>query len=241
MESAWLTPEIQLLTATAAAVAFFHTLLGPDHYLPFMALGRARNWTVRRTLTVTLVCGMGHVLSSVLIGCVGIVLGLGLSHLVLFETARGEIAAWLLMGFGLAYTVWGLHRALRNRPHSHEHVHADGTVHVHVHAHAGGHVHVHPHGNQSMTPWVLFTIFVFGPCEPLIPVLMYPATRQNIPGLVLVTAVFTVVTLATMLTIVAVTARGMRWVRLGPAERYAHALAGATVCICGVAIVFLGL
>ena len=66
------------------------------------------------------------------------------------------------------------------------------------------HLHVHTESERaaSMTPWILFAIFVFGPCEPLIPVLMYPAALQSVAGVLLVTSVFAVVTLATMLGVV---------------------------------------
>ena len=92
---------------------------------------------------------------------------------------RGNLAGWLLLGFGLAYLAWGVKRALRNQPHTHAHAHADGIVHDHAHAHSDE--HAHPHTDEaraaSMTPWILFTIFVFGPCEPLIPLLMFPAAK----------------------------------------------------------------
>ncbi len=67
--------EAQILLLTAASIAFLHTILGPDHYLPFVALGKARKWSLAKTLRITLYCGLGHVLSSVVIGGVGIVLG----------------------------------------------------------------------------------------------------------------------------------------------------------------------
>ena len=37
-----LTPEILLLLTSAAGIAFVHTLLGPDHYLPFVSMAVAR-------------------------------------------------------------------------------------------------------------------------------------------------------------------------------------------------------
>ena len=40
------------------------------------------------------------------------------------------------------------------------------------------------------TPWVLFLIFVFGPCEPLIPLVMYPAAKHNIQGAIIVAILF---------------------------------------------------
>ena len=92
-----------------------------------------------------------------------------------------------------------------------------------------------------MAPRILFTIFILGPCEPLIPILMYPAAKNSIPGLLLVTGVFGSVTILTMLTIVIVSSWGLSFVRLGKLERYAHAIAGATICLSGLAIQFLGL
>ena len=94
---------------------------------------------------------------------------------------------------------------------------------------------------KTMTPWILFTIFVFGPCEPLIPLVMYPAAEHSITGMVLVTAVFGIITIGTMLTIVLGTLWGINFLPIGKLERYTHALAGATICISGLAIVFLGL
>jgi sulfite exporter TauE/SafE len=88
---------------------------------------------------------------------------------------------------------------------------------------------------------VLFTIFVFGPCEPLIPVLMYPAATGSLWGVALVTIIFGSVTIATMLAVVLVASRGVSLVPMGRMERYSHALAGAAIALSGMAIVFLGL
>lgn len=33
------------------------------------------------------------------------------------EAARGQWAAWILIALGFTYGVWGVHRAIRNRPH----------------------------------------------------------------------------------------------------------------------------
>ena len=63
------------LTITAASIGFLHTLLGPDHYLPFIAMSRARQWSPARTALVTVLCGVGHVAGSVLPGVIGIALG----------------------------------------------------------------------------------------------------------------------------------------------------------------------
>lgn len=229
--------DLQLLCLAAVTIGVGHTLLGPDHYLPFVAMSRVGKWSLRKTTWVTVFCGIGHVLGSVILGIVGIAFGVAVLKLEPIEEIRGDLAGWLLLTFGLIYLVWGLNRALRNQPHVH--VHADGTVHSH------GPEAEHSHDTATaaslaprrpLTPWVLFTIFLFGPCEPLIPMLMYPAARGSVWSVALVSGLFGLATLATMLTMVWVMYLGADLVRLGRLERYGHALAGLVVFACGLAI-----
>ena len=238
--------NIWLLAGTAATLGFVHTLIGPDHYLPFIVISRARNWSLPKTLLVSFLCGLGHVLSSVVLGFLGIGLGLAVGHLERIEGTRGSIAAWLLIGFGLAYLVWGLRKAYRSRPHEHLHYHPDGQAHAHLHTHEDGHLHIHKEAGENgekknITPWVLFLIFVFGPCEPLIPLVMYPAAQHSISGVIIVTAAFGLTTILTMLIIIALSSWGLSFIRLGGLERYSHALAGGIIFISGLTVQFLGL
>jgi len=237
-----MTIDLGLLILTAASIGFVHTLLGPDHYLPFVAMSAARRWSTRKTLWITSLCGLGHVLGSVAIGVVGIGIGVSLHKLEWLEGVRGDVAAWLLTGFGLAYLAWGLKKAWRSRPHAHPHVHPNGTLHQHVHHHERAHLHPHVDETKarSITPWALFVIFVLGPCEPLIPVLMYPASQHSVWGTVAVVLAFGTATIATMLTVVYLAGRGLERLPLDTAERYSHAFAGAALSLCGLGIVFLG-
>ena len=229
---------LDTLLVTAAFLGFFHTATGPDHFLPFIAMSRAGKWSLGRTMLVTTGCGIGHVASSVFLGLGGLALGTVVARLVSIEEFRGDVAGWLLLGFGLAYMVWGLRQAWRRRPHAHVHVHADGTVHSHTHQHDTEHAHVHvnPGDTRRATPWILFLIFVFGPCEPLIPLLMYPAAASSMAATVLVAAVFAAVTLATMLSIVAAGYLGISQLAGGKLERFTDAGCGAAIAACGAAV-----
>jgi len=236
-----MTQELSILVATAAMIGVLHTVVGPDHYVPFVAMAGARRWSLRRTLGITAACGVGHVLGSVFLGSLGIALGWAVGGLEWLEGVRGGVAAWLLLGFGLAYTAWGLRQAARNRPHTHWHSHTDGTVHEHTHIHRETHAHAHEaqlgqRRLRSVTPWVLFVIFVFGPCEALIPILMVPAAAGSWWGVSLVVLVFGAVTVTTMLLAVTVGYLGISRLSLGRLERYSHALAGLTLVACGLAI-----
>ena len=222
-------------------MGFLHTLAGPDHYLPFIMMAKARNWPRTKTAWITFISGLGHVLSSVILGFIGIMLGVAVSKLTHIESVRGDIAAWLFTAFGFVYCICGVRRAIKKRPHRHLHIHEDGNVHDHKHAHMSEHAHAHGTEKANITPWVMFTIFVFGPCEPLIPVLMYPASHESASALLLVTGVFAVATIGTMTTVVMAATFGLSFIPLKPIERWTHAIAGATIMICGLAITFLGL
>ncbi|MDX2165942.1 MAG: sulfite exporter TauE/SafE family protein [Deltaproteobacteria bacterium] len=227
------------LLLSAATIGVLHTALGPDHSLPFIALARARHWSGRRTALITTLCGLAHVGSSALLGLIGVGLGSAVFHLERVEAARGPIAAWLMLGFGLAYAAWGVRRALRGDGHAHSHAHADGTRHRHPHRHDGAHVHPHDaaeDGARTLTVWTLFLIFGFGPCEPLIPLLLYPAATGGVAQAALVVTVFGLATIATMLAVVFAAlalAPPQGWPRLA---RWEHALAGLVVAGCGAAM-----
>lgn len=234
--------ELSALVVTAASLGFFHTILGPDHYLPFIMMSWARRWSGVKTALITLICGLGHIASSVVLGLVGVSVGLAVKKLEFVESFRGNLAAWLLIAFGLVYFAWGLRRAYRSKPHVHSHTHGIQDRHTHTHTQHWEHTHFDNRtANVSITPWALFVIFVFGPCEPLIPLLMYPAFQKSLLGLIAVTGVFGIVTIGTMLGLVLLARAGVNFLPLAAAQRFAHAIAGATICLCGLAIQFLGL
>ena len=246
-----MTGEMLTLLAMVASVAFLHALLGPDHFLPFIALSRSRGWSMTKTAAITAGCGVGHAAGSILLGLIGVAAGAALSGLQVIEGLRGELAAWILVAFGIVYGVWGLRRAARGARHSHLHIHADGTRHDHGHNHEQGHLHVHDapaanggekrQGVASVAPWTIFIIFLLGPCEPLIPLMMLPAVSADWVGLALVTGIFTLVTVVTMVSVVSVLVWGVKAMPTRGLERYGHALAGGTMALGGLTVVGLGL
>ncbi len=234
--------SLLLLAGTAGVVGLVHTLVGPDHYLPFIVLSKARKWNTLKTAVITILCGLGHVMSSVVLGLAGIALGAAVFKLEKIESLRGDIAGWFFLVFGFTYFIWGLHRAYKLKVHEHEHKHEDGSLHLHAHSHAGGHAHAGGSDLKKMTPWVLFIVFVFGPCEPLIPLVMYPAaTKQGFFSVFVVAGVFGLATIGTMLAIVLMAVAGLSKLPLDKLERYSHALAGLAILLCGIAIKAFGL
>ena len=233
--------SIMLLSATAISIGFLHTILGPDHYLPFIVLSEAKKWNIRKTMLITFLCGIGHVLSSVILGFIGIGVGIELKKLTAIESVRGKIAAWLIIAFGLVYMVISARNVVKGKKHSHSHHHLAGIEHTHEHDHHYEHTHVHESVTFNTTPWILFLIFIFGPCEPLILLVMYPAAQNNIPGVIVVATLFSIITISTMVAIVVIFKLGLSRVNLKPVEKYSNLLAGSMIFLTGLAIIFLGL
>ena len=228
------------LIIAAISAALIHTVLGPDHYLPFIVLSRAWKWSRAKTVVITILCGIGHVGSSVILALIGVAIGKEVFRIQAIEKFRSEIAAWLLLGFGFAYLVWGIFHAIKNTPHEHVHLHSDGEAHAHPHNHHNEHAHPH-NADFNAAPWLLFIIFIFGPCEPMIPIVMYPAAKGNITEAILVSLAFSVVTILTMTTIVVISTFGLVKIDLKKFERFSHAAAGLVILAAGIGIKFLGL
>jgi hypothetical protein len=199
------------LLLTSASLAFVHTLVCADHYIPFIAMGKSNGWTVRKTLAVTALCGMGRIISSALLGLAGIALSLGTANLMGIADIRGEFAVWLMIAFGLVYMVYGIRKAIKDTPCSCSH--------------------------SKKTVCGLLILYALIPCEPMIPVMMFPAFAQSgVLGLVAVTLTYAAVTVAAMTGMTFIGIKGLQMVKLRRLERYAHALAGFAVFACGVAV-----
>jgi len=234
-----LDASLATLLVASVTVAGTHTFIGVDHYLPFVVLGRARNWPLSKVLGITALCGLGHVIGSIVLGFAGIGLGYAVSDLVDIESVRGSLAAWSLIAFGLVYATWAGVRLMRGKEHTHVHAHDDGTMHTHGHSHEDGHLHAH--AGAGLTLWAVFIIFVLGPCEPLIPLLMAPAWKHDWTGVAAVAGTFSVTTIAMMMGMATVGSLGLRMVSVKKVHRYAHVLAGLAIFSSGMAIQVLGI
>jgi nickel/cobalt exporter len=218
------------LVVAAASLGSVHTL-APDHWMPFAALARAEGWTARRTAAITALCGLGHVSVSVLLGLVSAFLGLEL--LQTFGRSLESVAGVMLIAFGVAYGLWGLHRAVQSRWHGH------GHGHIHWH---GGHHHAHDHAHEPprMTPWMLFLLFCADPCVAVIP-LMFAAAPLGWASTLAVVAAYELATIGTMVALVLPARAVATAVRSTWADRYGELLAGGVIAGVGLVVVSLGL
>jgi hypothetical protein len=200
------------ILASTIALAIGHSI-APDHWLPFCTIAKARNWSIKKLIFIALLGGVGHVLSSFILGLAGIAAGFAVKELVEAESHRGEIAGWLLVGFGLLYAIWSL-RHIRKK-------------------------HVDHLAKRDVTPWVLIAVIVFGPCEPLIP-LMFMAFQFGWHTVFLVSLAFGIFTVMMVVGLSVVSYLGVH-IFLKRVGKLGDVIAGLIIAITGLTVMFLGI
>jgi hypothetical protein len=125
----------------------------------------------------------------------------------------------LLIGFGVAYALWGLKHA----QHAHPHLSIEETVRVYA----------------VRRMWMLFAIMLFGPCEPLIP-LMFLASQHGMATVWAISIVFSVVTVGMVVGQSVLSYAGVRRIHAPWIERYAHALAGLVIVLTALFVLMSG-
>jgi hypothetical protein len=207
--------SIWVLLGSTTTIAILHAL-APDHWVPFVGIARAQKWTRTKLTWVTFLAGIGHVGSSIVIGLVGLVLGFSLTRLEGVESQRAQVAGLILIGFGIAYAIWGL-KHVRHHHHHHE---------------------IDP--KKSVTIWTLIAIFVLGPCEPLIP-LMFVAAAHGTGAVLLVSGLFGLLTLAMMVGQAVLGYAGASLFRFSRIEHYGHLIGGLVIAATGAIVMFIGI
>lgn len=203
---------------STASVAVLHAL-APDHWMPFATIARVQKWPKSRLLWVTFIAGVGHVAISIIFSIIGIALGFSLSKLKGVEGHRGEVALWLLIGFGLAYMIWGIKQAKAKK---YRDIDAEKLK------------------AKTVATWTIFAVLVLGPCEPFVP-LIFLGYNYGYVGLLSVSIIFSVITIAMMLLQSLFAFMGLELIRSDFAERYSHALAGLVIALTGIFVMAMGI
>lgn len=234
------------------AVAFLHAAI-PTHWLPFVVAARAQHWTKPKTLAVTGVAGLGHVLFTIALGVLVLWGGMAINSRIgkLFPL----IAGGALIALGLFYLL----RQLRGTGHSHlfgghsyhhhqhEHEHDSHDHHTHRHAHADEHLSqdddiasIEERWSHRRSDWVviagLFALLTFSPCEAFLPVFLMGA-RYGWIGFALLSATLAIATVAGMVVFTWLTLAGVEKLNFRALEKFESGILGGVLCLLGVLII----
>jgi hypothetical protein len=218
------------LILTAATVGAIHSL-APDHWVPFAALARARNWSALRTARLAVVCALGHVTASAILGILALLIGR--EAVEAFGSTLASTAPLMLIAFGLVYMLWALWRATR-RELLHQADHLEGTAHAH------GRVHGHHHHKRGATEWGLFLLFCADPCVALIPMIV-AASASGWGSVGAVIIVYELATITAIVVLVQTAHAGASRLRFAWFDRFGDVVAGGMILVVGTLVTILGI
>lgn len=199
--------------------ALLHALF-PTHWLPFVLVGRAQGWRLRRVLAVATVAATGHILFTTLVGL--LIRGAGE---LMGRQAQAYLhygAAAVLFGFGGFYLV----RAMQRRTAT---VMAGGF---------GGEAPPPVRVTDRAAALGLVGLLALSPGEVLLSFYLTDAA-QDWTRLTLLSVVFLAGTLAGMAGLISLAWAGVARLRLDRLARYDSAILGGVLIALGVIVVVL--
>ncbi len=224
-----------IIAGSAASIGFVHTILGPDHYLPLVAMAKTNGWSAPKTASYVAVCGISHVFGTLLVGSLVFLLGLAFFNLETVQSLRANFAGWFLLIFGAIYFIWGMNWAIRERRIVKGGKKYDDQRISPIDKPRTPNI-------ARCTPFALFLFFILGPCEPLIPLMSLGSESTEFYSSLLVVTAFCGTTILTMLICVMFFYYGFsRFSFFLKFENYMHAATGLILFLCGSSIQFFGL
>jgi ABC-type nickel/cobalt efflux system permease component RcnA len=217
------------IIASGFGVAFFHAAI-PSHWLPFVLAGRGQRWAHGKTLAVTALAGLGHVLFTTVLGVFVVWGGIETSHLT------GNVFPFLAGGVLILFGLYYISVYMRGGGHGHHHWFAQ--------RHHHDHHHVHDHEESSASPdrksdaaviLSLLAALTFSPCEGFLPVYL-SGISYGWTGFLLLSAVLAMATLAGMVTFTWLSLAGLERVKFAALERYEDIILGGLLVILGIAV-----
>lgn len=233
--------KLSILVGTALTTALFHTLI-PDHWLPFVLIGRARGWGVRTTALYSGFSAVLHAAVSVGLGLAALAVGLTWVELIGHSLARAS--AVLLVAFGVAYAAWAWHKGGHFHPGGsrlHERQAPpcegrEGERHPeHLHYHADGEL---IHGADRRSGLYLATIVGINPCVLILPILL-STVEEGAATMALVTGAYSATTIVLMVGLSVIGVAGTRRIPVPGIARHMEAASGLLIAVAGVVFLFL--
>lgn len=213
----WL--EMLPFIITGAGVAALHSSL-PTHWLPFALASRAQKWSYSRLMSIVLIAGTGHILTTMVIGAALVWLSLKLDEH--FETLTVYISAGVIFLFGAHY----IYQHLKGKRHTH----------CENHNH-----HHHDYNKSAKDGWAilsLLSILTFSPCESFIPIYL-SAGVSGWPAFLVLSGVLMVGTLASMMLFTSLAYFGMKRLNFSFVEDYEKLIIGIILVLLSIVFVIL--
>ncbi len=199
-------------------LSIIHALI-PNHWLPLIAIGKTENWSKERTLWATVITGIAHTLSTIIVGIIVGLVGYKLAGSYAFIS--NKVAPAILVGLGLIYLILDLR---------------------------GSHHHSHDLPEKSRmkngkSTWIaiLTSLSITMFLTPCIEIEAYYFQAGTIgwAGIFIVSAVYLVVTLIVMLTLVYLGMKGISTFKSHFLEHHEKSVTGIVLIALGLMAMFV--
>jgi putative Mn2+ efflux pump MntP len=195
----------------------------PNHWIPLVALSKAEKWNEKLTMGITAIAGFAHTLSTIIIGIIVGFFGYKLSGSYSFIV--GVIAPSILILLGIIYLIL----SIRDNKHHHHHTHEINIDKVNL-----------PSAKKTTTAIILtLTISMFfSPCLE-IEAYFFVASKLGWQGIITVSVIYTIITIAGMLLLVWLGMKGVKKIKSHFLEHHEKTITGIILIVLGIAGYFI--
>lgn len=195
---------ISLIGATFF-IALTHAIM-PNHWMPFALIGKGQKWSLTKTIFVTAIAGLGHSITTTLLGFIIAILGFHITKYA--ETFAEPLAGSILIVLGITFVIIG---RLRHGKHNHNHAKfSDKTIAI-----------------------SLFIMLSLSPCVAALPIFL-AASTFSWSKLLLLSAILSVTTISGMLVLTILAYSGVKKINLCSIEEYEKEIIGGILTIIGI-------
>ncbi|PJA99605.1 MAG: hypothetical protein CO128_03155 [Ignavibacteriales bacterium CG_4_9_14_3_um_filter_30_11] len=190
----------------------------PNHWIPLVALSKAEKWNEKLTLGITAIAGFAHTLSTIIIGIIVGFFGYKLSSSYTFIV--GVIAPSILILLGIIYLILSI-RGNKHHHHNHD-IHIDDV-------------------KKKTTTAIILTLTIsmfFSPCLE-IEAYFFVASKLGWQGIITVSVIYTIITIAGMLLLVWLGMKGVRKIKSHFLEHHEKTITGILLVLLGIAGFFI--
>lgn len=192
----------------------------PNHWVPLVALSKAEKWNEKLTMGITAIAGFAHTLSTIIIGIIVGFFGYKLSDSYSFIV--GVIAPSILILLGIIYLILSIRD---NKHHHHHHTHEINI----------------DEAKKKTTTAIILTLTIsmfFSPCLE-IEAYFFVASKLGWQGIITVSVIYTIITIAGMLLLVWLGMKGIRKIKSHFLEHYEKSITGIILIVLGIAGYFI--
>lgn len=200
-------------------LSIVHAII-PNHWLPIVAIARTEKWTKSESMWVTAITGFAHTASTVIIGIIVGIIGYQLSSA--FKIITSTVAPTLLIILGLVYVMLDYNHH-RKHTHSHEHINLE---------------EVKKKKNKKAIVLTLSFAMFFSPCLE-IEAYYFVASASGWTGIVIVSAVYLLITVIGMMLLVNIALTGIRKIKFDLLENRDKLITGVVLILLGIGSYFI--